>query len=98
MNTIFLLMAQYAGAAIIPVDIICRDYFTHLTPEKFVRKALAGEIDLPIVQIEKSQKSARGVPLADLAAYLDKQIADSRKNREKIHNAIVELQRHANAN
>jgi Pyocin activator protein PrtN len=72
MNTTFLLVAQYSGAAVIPVETVCQDYFSHLTPEKFVRKCLAGEIDLPIVQMEKSQKSMRGVPLTDLAAYLDK--------------------------
>jgi Pyocin activator protein PrtN len=95
MNTAFLLMAQYNGAAVIPVDLVCRDYFPHLTTEKFVRKALAGEIDLPIVRLEKSQKSARGVPLADLAAYLDKQIEQSRKERDKMRSALIELQRHA---
>lgn len=27
MNTLFLLMARYNGLPIIPVDIVCRDYF-----------------------------------------------------------------------
>lgn len=72
MNTAFLLMAQYNGLAVIPLDVVCRDYFSHLTPEKLQRKTLAGEIDLPIVRLERSQKSARGVHLVDLAAYLDK--------------------------
>ena len=30
-NTAFLLMAQYGGAAIIPLEVVCRDYFRHLT-------------------------------------------------------------------
>lgn len=75
LNTAFLLMAQYNGAAVIPVDAVCRDYFSHLTPEKFLRKVLAGEIKLPIVRMEGSQKAARGVHLADLADYLDRQRA-----------------------
>lgn len=71
MNTSFLLMAQYNGRAIIPVETICKDYFSHLTPEKFLRKISAGEIELPLVRIEVSQKSAKGVHLKDLADYLD---------------------------
>lgn len=73
MQTQFLLMAQYHGRAIIPVADVCRDYFTHLTPEKFIRKADAGEIQIPLVRLERSQKAARGVHLTDLAEYLDRQ-------------------------
>ena len=35
MKTAFILMAQYDGLAIIPVEMICKDYFRHLTVEKF---------------------------------------------------------------
>lgn len=73
MNTAFLLMAQYNGQAIIPLERVCQDYFRHLTPEKFLRKTLTGEIDLPIVRVESSQKAARGIHLGDLAQYLDAQ-------------------------
>jgi hypothetical protein len=72
-NTAFLLMAQYNGAAVIPLESVCRDFFRHLTVEKLLRKTLAGEIALPVLRIEKSQKAARGVHLSDLADYLDKQ-------------------------
>ena len=34
---------------------------------------LAGEIKLPVVRIETSQKAARGVMLTDLTAYIDRQ-------------------------
>lgn len=71
MNTAFLLMAQYNGAAIIPIERVCADYFSHLSPEKLQRKVLVGEINLPIVRMERSQKTARGVHLADLARYID---------------------------
>lgn len=66
LNTAFLLMAQYNGKAIIPLADVCRDYFSHLTPEKLMRKVVAGQIPLPIVHIERSQKSVRGVHLQDL--------------------------------
>jgi hypothetical protein len=40
---------------------------------KFLLKVSAGEFDLPLVRAELSRKGAKGVHLADLAAYLDKQ-------------------------
>ena len=70
LNTAFLLMAQYDGSAIIPLDKVCKDYFG-LSQDRFLRQVAAGEIKLPIVRLGKSQKCARGVHLADLAAYLD---------------------------
>lgn len=73
MNTAFILMAQYDGQAIISLELVCRDYFTHLTPDMFQRKVMSGQIKLPITRLERSQKSAKGIHLTDLAAYLDLQ-------------------------
>jgi len=87
MKTAFLLMAQYDGLAIIPVEFVVRDYFWHLSVEKFLRKVLAGEIPLPIVRIESSQKSAKGVHVNDLAAYLDRQTEAARKECEQLRKA-----------
>lgn len=84
MNTAFLLMAQYNGQAVIPLETVRRDYFSHLTLAKFLRKVGAGEIDLPILRIEASQKSAKGVHLADLAAYLDKRRAAALREAESL--------------
>jgi Pyocin activator protein PrtN len=39
------------------------------------RKALRGDLALPIVRTEISQKAQRGVHLVDLAAYIDKRRA-----------------------
>lgn len=69
--TVFLLLAQYGGRVTIPVDWLVRDFFGHLTVEQFVRKALRGDIPIPIIRIETSQKSQKHVALKDLAAYLD---------------------------
>lgn len=85
MNTAFLLMAQYNGRAIIPVDAICRDYFSHLTPDKFLRKQASGEIDLPLVRIEASQKAAKGVHLSDLASYLDRRREAALREQQALH-------------
>lgn len=84
-NTAFLLMAQYGGKPIIPVDDVCRDYFSHLTVDKLVRKISAGDIPIPLVRIEDSQKSAKGVHLADLAAYLDKRVEAARKECRQLN-------------
>lgn len=84
MNTEFLLMAQYNGRAVIPLDVVCRDYFGHLTPLQLSRKATAGEIDLPIVRIETSQKAARGVHLQDLAAWIDARRAAAQKETDQL--------------
>ena len=73
MNTLFLLMAQYDGLAVIPLEKVCTDYFSHLSVEKLQRKVMAAEIALPIVRMEGSQKTAKGVHLQDLAKYLDDQ-------------------------
>jgi hypothetical protein len=71
MNTAFMLLAQYDGKAVIPIEIVARDYFTHLTPQKLVNKIQGGEIALPLVRIETSNKAARGVHLTDLANWID---------------------------
>ena len=49
-NTMFLLMAQYNGAAVVPL-VVCLDFFSHLTVEKLLRKALRSDIALPKASI-----------------------------------------------
>lgn len=77
--TLFLLMAQYGGKTVVPIELVCTDFFGHLTVNKLLRKALRGDLALPIVRIETSQKSQRGVHLVDLAAYIDKRRAAALK-------------------
>lgn len=89
MKTDFMLLARYDGLPIIPIETVCQDYFSHLTPEKFLRKVASGEISLPVVRVEGSQKTAKGVPINDLAAYLDKQIAAARKECESLKTPAV---------
>ena len=85
LNTAFLLMAQYNARAIIPLEEVCRDYFSHLTPEKLLRKVSAGEIQIPIIKIESSQKSVKGIHLNDLAEYLDRRRAEAMKELHKLN-------------
>lgn len=88
-NTTMLLMARYEMMPVIPVELVCRDYFQHLTAEKFIRKVGAGDIDIPLVRIEESSKCQRGVPLNDLAAYLDARSAEARDENDRIHGRKV---------
>lgn len=70
-STVFLLFAQYGGKAIVPVETVCRDYFNHLTPHVFMRKVGTGEIQIPVVRADTSQKCQKGIYLQDLADYID---------------------------
>lgn len=72
-------MAQYGATAVIPIELIARDYFSHLTAENLVRKISAGDIDLPLVRMDSSPRCAKGVGLNDLAAYLDRRMEAARK-------------------
>ncbi|WP_460427740.1 pyocin activator PrtN family protein [Azotobacter armeniacus] len=72
MNTAFLLMVQYRGQVIIPLDRVCEDYFRHLPPEKVPAEA-NGRRDRLANRLERSQKAARGVHLTDMARDLDTQ-------------------------
>lgn len=84
MNTLFLLMAQYEGQAIIPLQRVCADYM-QLTVEKFKKKCFSGEIDIPIVRLgADSQKAALGIHLADLADYIDRQRAKATIDQDKL--------------
>lgn len=85
MNTAFLLMAQYNGRAVIPVESVVRDYFPHLSTEKFVRKVALGDIKIPMVRMDPdSQKGAKGIHLSDLAAYLDERRAAAVKESKQL--------------
>lgn len=79
MNTVFLLMAQFGARAVIPIDEVCCSYFSHLEVDKLLRKITYGEIKLPLVRIESSQKSAKGVYVQDLANYIDERRAAAKK-------------------
>ena len=84
MKTTFLLMAQYEAQAVVPIDTVCRDYFSPLTVTTLLRKISAGEIRLPLVRMEASQKGAKGVHVEDLAAYIDARRAAAVKECEQL--------------
>lgn len=85
MKTDFLLMAQYSGKAVIPLEDVCRDYFPHLSPQKMLRKIRDGQLALPVIKIENSQKGAAGIHLADLAAWIDERRAAALRDHDKMY-------------
>jgi hypothetical protein len=87
MKTAFMLMAQYDGLAVIPVDRVCADYFAPLTLDKFMRKTGSGEIALPVVRMYGSERAAKGVHINDLAMFLDKQAEAARKELAQLQRA-----------
>lgn len=84
-STSFLLLAQYGGKAAIPVEDVCRGYFNHLTPEKFLRKVAAGDIPIAVIRAEASQKCQKSIHLQDLADYLDNRRAAALKEFQQLH-------------
>ncbi|MFM0000188.1 pyocin activator PrtN family protein [Paraburkholderia dipogonis] len=84
MNTIFLLMVQFGGRAVIPLEEVRREYFPHLEPDNLTRKLTSEEIALPVVRADRSKKTARGVHLQDLAEYIDAQRAAAVKERNQL--------------
>jgi hypothetical protein len=84
LRTVFLLMAQFGAKAVIPLEDVRREYFSHLDMISFQRKTVSGEIPLPIVRAEKSLKSAKGVYIQDLAEFIDTQRAAAVKERDQL--------------
>jgi hypothetical protein len=85
MDTSFLLLARYNGLPIIPLHLVQQDFFYHLSLIKFLRKVNEKLIELPIVRIENSQKSAKGVHIEDLANYLDKRRAIAKRELDAFY-------------
>ncbi len=85
MDTRFLLMARYDALPIIPVEQVRSDFFNHLSLSKFLRKLNERVIALPVVSIEASQKSQKGVHIEDLADFLDKRREKALKEHFRFH-------------
>ncbi|RQZ24045.1 Pyocin activator protein PrtN [Burkholderia sp. Bp9017] len=82
MNTIFLLIAQFGPRAVIPLDEVRKEYFSHLELQAFLRKIAHGEIPLPVIRIENSLKSAKGISMLDLAIYIEKCQHEAARERQ----------------
>ena len=78
-------MAQYDAKAVISIKDVCRDYFTHLSPEIFMRKVAMGDIKIPIIRMDDSNKGAKGIHLQDLATYIDGLRASAQKESRQLN-------------
>lgn len=86
MKTELMLMTRYDATPMIPVDLVVRDFFSHLSRANFLRKVADGAIKLPVVSLEAgSQKSAKAVALIDLASYLDERHAEAKRDFDHFH-------------
>jgi len=52
----FHLLTQYGGKAIIPIEIVRKDYFPHLATEVLARKISCGEISLLLSELKTAKK------------------------------------------
>lgn len=89
MKTLLMLFARYDGRPVATAEEVCRDFFAHLDTPKFIRKVDEGDIDLPLMRLEGSVKTMRGVQLVDLAAYLDARAEEARALNDRIHGRKV---------
>lgn len=83
-DTMFLLIWQYGPQVVVPIDLAARDYFPHLTPENLTRKILSGAIALPLLRIEDSRESAKGIHLLDLAQWIEARAEVARRVCQQI--------------
>ncbi|WP_281978556.1 pyocin activator PrtN family protein [Pseudorhizobium flavum] len=83
-STASLLLAEHGGRTLIPLEEVCKQYFSHLTQEKLLRKVSRGELDLPVVRVEASQKCQKGVHILDLAEYLDSRREAAKKELRQL--------------
>jgi hypothetical protein len=85
MNTLFLLMAKHNGNPIIPIEEVQKDYFRHLTLPRLLAKIRDGHLPIPLVNMEPSQKSAKGVHIKHLAEFLDARVEEAERDFKKLY-------------
>lgn len=85
MDTRFLLMARYDALLIIPIEQVRSNFFTHLSLQKFMQKLNERTIALPVVRMEESQKSQKGVYIDHLADFLDRKRGQALQEHLNFH-------------
>lgn len=78
MKTKMMLILRHNATPTIPVEIVAKEYFDLSLP-KFHKKINEGEILLPVLRMEDSQKCAKSVHIDDLSDYLDRRTEAARK-------------------
>mgnify|MGYP006301503899 CR=1 FL=1 len=83
MKTVMMLLMMYENRAVIPADRVAADWFD-LSLDRFLRKQSSGSIPLPLIQMEGSRKSFKGVHVQDLTDYIDRKAAEARDDLQKL--------------
>lgn len=83
MKTVMMLMMMYDNRPVIPADRVAADWFD-LTLDRFLRKQSSGAIPLPVILMEESRKSFKGVHVQDLADFIDRKAAEAREDLQKL--------------
>lgn len=83
MKTLMMLMVAHEGKPTLSAELVCKEYFSPLSYDMFLRKLGSGEIPLPLVKMD-SQKGAKLIHIADLAAYIDAKAEEARKELSKL--------------
>ncbi|WP_194094559.1 pyocin activator PrtN family protein [Marivivens aquimaris] len=84
MNTVFALMAAYEAKQAVPLETVHKDYFAHMLFPRFKADVMSGDIPLVTFTGTDSQKAQRMVAITDLAAFLDKRMAQARSDFKKL--------------
>ena len=72
LNTTFLLLAQYNGKVVIPLEEVRRDFFSHLTLQKLLRKLSLGDIKLRVRRMDRVTNAPKAsICKTDLADYFE---------------------------
>lgn len=90
MRTVFLLMNQFNGRAVIPLHEVCAAYFPELKLPALIRSVESGKIPLPVMRFYTGHRVSRGVHLQDLADYVDKHRAAAVKERNQLCGLAVD--------
>ncbi len=76
----------WADAAHVPTNkVVLETHLLSITKPLSLRKIAEGQLALPLVRMEKSQKSAKGVHLQDLADYLDARRAEAQREFRQMY-------------
>lgn len=77
-DTLQCLQAQHNNKTVIPLEEVAKVHFD-MTKEVLTRRIREGTIILPVIEMDDSRKSAKGVHIQDLADYIDSRRAEALK-------------------
>lgn len=83
--TTFTMLCMRYMSPVAPLELVVKDYLSHMSLEIAKRKALKQELPFPVVRMGEKQKASWMVNLADLAMYIDKQTALAQQDHKAMN-------------